>query len=69
MNHFVLMHKKIEELQKKTKKTKKTPGKSFSRHFFVLQIPDFNSPIVSGIYTANWKYDFYTNTSIICTLV
>lgn len=67
MNHFVLIHKKIEELKKKQKKNK--TGKSFSRHFFVLQIPDFNSLIVSGIYTTNWKYDFYTNTSIICTLV
>lgn len=69
MNHFVLIHKTIEELQKKKQQKNKKTGKSFSRHFFVLQIPDFNSPIVSGIYTANWKYDFYTNTSIICTLV
>lgn len=63
MNHFVLIHKKTEELQKEK------PGKSFSRHFFVLQIPDFNSPTVTGIYTTNRKYNFYTNTSIICTLV
>lgn len=49
MNHFVLIHKKTEELQKEK------PGISFSRHFFVLQIPDFNSPTVTGIYTTNRK--------------
>lgn len=55
MNHFVLIHKKIEELQKEYTR------KIVFQTFLHLQTPDFNSSIVIGIYTTNRKYDFYTN--------
>lgn len=54
MNHFVLIHTKLKSFKKKNPENR-----------FPDISSDFNSPTVTGIYTTNRKYNFYTNASII----